>query len=122
MRLLLLATILTSLYYISFRHLRDSSSPSFSVPSVWSKYGELHAMPSFDEPERPRPKRPSPPLTAKHRTRNGRPARVGSGATRERDPAGRRSKLEEGEDDERRSPDPTDQGEKNETYREEAVR
>ncbi|KAB5583548.1 hypothetical protein GE09DRAFT_1278745 [Coniochaeta sp. 2T2.1] len=78
-RFIVLAAILTGLYYISsfraeFRHKDALSFPLSS--SAWSRLGtssDGDGLITFDEPERPRPKMPAPPLPKKHKTRNGRP-------------------------------------------------
>ena len=86
-RLVILAVVLAGLYYLSPR-LSSGSRSSFSISAAsvvqWSQRSNNYGHPSFDEPERPRPKLPTPPLTAKHKTRNGRPPRYGPDASARR--------------------------------------
>ncbi|KAB5585576.1 hypothetical protein GE09DRAFT_1234122 [Coniochaeta sp. 2T2.1] len=81
-RFIILAAILTGLYYVSFHaEVRHTDALPFPLSSAWSRLGtssDDDGLIAFDEPERPRPKMPAPPLPRKHKTRNGRPpAKVG---------------------------------------------
>lgn len=77
-RLIALATILAGLYYISTPE-RSPSSFSISASSML-QWPQKSYYPSFEEPDRPRAKLPTPPLPTKHKTRNGRPPKYGAGA------------------------------------------
>lgn len=83
-RLIGLAACLTGLYYFSSRPASTISSSSFSISAAsvvrWSQNSDRNDVPSFEEPERPRARMPAPPLSKKHKTRNGRPPKYGSGA------------------------------------------
>jgi hypothetical protein len=85
-RLLVLATVLVALCYVSGLSATSIRFPSLPISKEatdfpWAQHRRADDFPESEEPKRPRPKLPVKPLKTKHKTRNGRPPRYGLGAS-----------------------------------------
>lgn len=89
-RLIALAAVLTGLYYISSRPASRTSPSASAKPMIrWSRNSNSNDdVPHFEEPRAKMP--PRPPLSTKHKTRNGRPPRYGPDAASPRGSSGSR--------------------------------